>query len=140
MPDEHQFKYGLSTDLFVTRKSNESIVVSGVASDTSRWVRILSYRAAQLLWFQLAQMLHPEQAKASTTVVTTAPMRDAALPTITTHTTVEKLQSGSYEITGWFGDKAWRASVSGEDVERFWSALDKALYPAGLEKSDTSSA
>ena len=130
MSDEpQQMTFGLSTNLFATRKSKgESIVVGGTAADTTRWVRILSYRAAQLLWFQLTQLLHPEEIKTMSSMVMTAPMRDTNLPTITTHMNVEQ-KDGGYSITGWAGDKIWLAQLDKEETERFWNTLSGALYP-----------
>lgn len=125
-----EFEYGESTDLFVTRKSNGgSIVLGGTGEDTSKWIRILSNRAAQLLWFQVTQELHPDKAKKATTVVTTAPMREANSPTITTHTNFEKAQN-FYSIVGWIGNKTWQADLTEQEAERFWIALSRALYPS----------
>lgn len=132
MSDEFNQEFGFSRDLFVTRKaSGDSIVVGGVSADTSRWVRILSHRAAQLLWFQMTQVLHPDKADQATMTVMTAPMRDANRPTITTHTEVEPLEQdlGGYSITGWAGDKKWDVSLSDTELQRFWNQLSEALYP-----------
>lgn len=128
--NKRQLIYGASTNLFVTSKANgESIVVGGTGADTSRWVRILSKRAAQLLWFQMTQLLHPEKAKQATTVVTTAPMRNADLPTVTTHTNVDQ-EDEVYSITGWIGNKTWHTDLNQQEIERFWVAMTKALYPS----------
>jgi hypothetical protein len=109
--------------------------VGGIAADDSRWVRILSYRAAQLLWFQLTQMLYPEKAMAVTTSLTTAPMRNASLPTITTHITVEEMRNGCYGITGWVGSKTWHTDLTRLETEHFLAALAHALSPADLGSS-----
>ncbi len=131
MSEQQKDGYGFSTDLFVTRKSNgESIVVGGTSADTSRWIRILSNRAAQLLWFQMSQMLHPEETKGTTMNMMTAPMRDTNRPTITTHMDVKKLdENEGFNLTGWVGDKQWNVHLNNSEVERFWSALSNALYP-----------
>ncbi len=133
MFNETTSAYGFSTGLFATRKvKGDSLIVGGIAADQSRWVRILSYRAAQLLWFQLTQMLYPEKEMAVTTSMTTAPMRNAGLPTITTHVTVEELLNGGYGITGWVGSKTWQADLTQGETEQFLVALDHALYPYEL--------
>lgn len=130
-------KYGPSTNMFASRKSNgEAIVIGGVAADSSRWVRILSQRAAQLLWFQLTQLLYPEKAKGATTVVTTAPIRDANMPTVTTHMSVELLREGGYGLTGMAGDRLWHTQVSAEDIHAFWQILNNALYPGTQPLAD----
>jgi hypothetical protein len=57
-------------------------------------------------------------------------MRNAYLPTVTTHTLVERLGNDAYQIDGWIGsDRIWQAVLSGDEAERFWKALDKVLYP-----------
>lgn len=135
MAGEPRFKYGFSKDLFVTRKpGGESIIVGGVAEDASRWTRVLSQRAAQILWFHLARFLYPEQSTSVTAAVMTAPIRNSTLPTVTTHVDVEKLpgDKGGYEIVGWAGSTpVWRTDLAPEIAQSFWTALDIALYPTG---------
>jgi hypothetical protein len=134
MPVEPIHEYGLSTNLFVHRKSGgESIVVGGTAHDDSKWTRVLSQRAAQMLWFYLTQLLFPEKSEMVTALVTTAPLRSSDLPTITTHTTVDKTEDGLFEITGWVGDQSWLVKLSDQEIRGFWTALDIALYPAGWQ-------
>jgi hypothetical protein len=130
MDENINLGYGPSHDLFVTRKLNgESLVIGGVASDASRWARVVSHRAAQLLWFQMAQILDPERALSGSASVTTAPMRDASLPTVTTHLSAEELTSGCLAIKGWIGARSWHAELAMEEAFQFWTALDRALYP-----------
>lgn len=125
--------YGHATNLFVTRKaSGDSIVVGGIAQDSSRWARVLSQRAAQMLWFNLTQLLYPDQSDKVNALITTAPLRGADLPTITTHTTVDKTDDGSYEVTGWIGSYTWRLTLDEAEAFRFWKALDGALSPHGM--------
>jgi hypothetical protein len=138
MPNEMKHSYGLSTNLFVSRKaSSDSIVVGGTAEDSSRWTRVLSQRAAQMLWFHLVQFLFPEKSEMVTAMVTTAPLRSSDLPTITTHVTVEKLESGAYEIAGWVGNQNWLALLADHEAQRFWTALDIALYPVGWQGANS---
>ncbi len=120
--------YGLSKNLFVFRKaSGDSIVVGGEVADASRWTRVLSQRAAQMLWFNLTQYLYPEKADAVTALITTAPLRSADLPTITTHTSVDKASDGIYEITGWVGSQTWSVTLDEAEAQRFWTTLDSTL-------------
>jgi hypothetical protein len=141
MADEPKFKYGFSTGLFVTPKTGgESIVVGGVAEDASRWTRVLSKGAAQMLWSHLARLLYPEQSDKATAAVMTAPIRNAALPTVTTYMVVTKREGDNvgFEIVGWAGSiPVWRADLTVEEAQRFWSALDIALYPVGPQGSKT---
>lgn len=143
MTDEPKFKYGLSKELFVTRKpGGDSILVGGVGEGDARWTRVLSFRAAQVLWFHLAQYLNPDKAKQVTAAVMTAPIRDSGLPTITTHMSVEETagERKNYEIIGWSSNRpVWRAQLTLEEAERFWTALDGVLYPSGsaaVKKND----
>jgi len=126
--------YGLSTNLFVSRKAeSDSIVVGGIGEDTTRWTRVLSHRAAQMLWFHLTRFLFPEKSDMVTALVTTAPLRSATLPTITTHMMVDKLQSGGYEFMGMVGEQTWWVRLNDYEAHRFWTALDIALYPVGWQ-------
>jgi len=138
MPGEANHSYGLSTQIFVNRKaSGDSIVIGGLAADTTRWTRVLSQRAAQMLWFHLARLLYPEKSDMITALIATAPLRDATRPTITTHMTVDSLESGGYEIAGWIDGNSWQTQLDEPDAQQFWSALDIALYPMGWQGQDS---
>lgn len=127
-----ELTYGLSSEMFATRKANgESIVVGGVSDADSRWIRIVSYRAAQLLWYQMSKILNPENAQSVNASLTTAPMRDANLPTITTHVTLQESGEGDFDLTGWSGDKVWHVTMTRAEISRFWESLSLALYPDG---------
>jgi hypothetical protein len=126
--------YGLSSNLFVSRKAGgESVIVGGTAEDNTRWTRVLSQRAAQMLWFHLTRFLFPEKSAMVTALVTTAPFRGSDMPTITTHMTVDKLPDGGFEIAGWVGEQNWWVRLSDYEAQRFWTALDIALYPVGWQ-------
>jgi hypothetical protein len=134
MNERAKFTYGLSTNLFVSRKTGgESIVVGGVAEDTSRWTRVLSHRAAQMLWFNLTQLLFPEKSEMVTALVTTAPLRAENMPTITTQIWVTKSEDGAYEISGMVGEQIWWLRLNEYEARRFWTALDIALFPIGWQ-------
>jgi hypothetical protein len=134
MSDEPKLIYGLSTNLFVSRKAGgESLVVGGIAEDSSRWTRVLSARAAQMLWFHLTKLLFPEKSDMVTALITTAPIRSDALRTITTHMSVDPMENGGYEIVGWVGDQTWWMRLTDFEARRFWTALDIALYPMGWQ-------
>lgn len=136
MTDRPAHSYGLSTNLFVSRKaSSDSVVIGGVAEDSSRWTRVLSQRAAQMLWFHLTQLLFPEKSDMVTGQVMTAPLRSADLPTITTHINVDRIETGGYEIEGVAGSQSWQLRLDDREAQRFWTALDIALYPVGWQGS-----
>ncbi|GIL12300.1 MAG: hypothetical protein BroJett038_10200 [Chloroflexota bacterium] len=130
MVSQPSHTYGLSKNLFVSRKaSGDSIVVGGTGEDNTRWTRVLSYRAAQMLWFNLAELLYPEKSKRIGGLITTAPLRGADLPTITTHTAVDKTEDSNFEVTGWAGSQSWVIKLDADEVRRLWSALDAVLTP-----------
>lgn len=134
MTSEPSHAYGAATNLFVSRKaSGDSLIIGGVAEDSSRFARVLSQRAAQMLWFHLTRNLFPEKSDMVTALVTTAPLRSTTLPTVTTHVTVDKLEDGNFEITGWAGEQTWVLRLNEYEAHRFWTALDIALYPVGWQ-------
>lgn len=140
MADTPKQQYGSSTNLFVSRKrSGESLVVGGVGEDDSRWTRVLSQRAAQMLWYHLTKLLFPEKSDMVTALVSTSPLRGDSLPTITTHMTVDRHSDGGFDIAGWVGEQTWWVHLTPYEAQRFWTALDIALYPVGWQgrKSST---
>lgn len=140
MANEPNRVYGLSTNLFVSRKAGgEAIVIGGVAENNARWTRVLAKRAAQMLWFFLTRYLFPEKSDMVTGLASTAPMRAANLPTITSHVSVEK-QDNVYTITGTIGEQNWHMRLSEFEANRLWMALDIALYPVGWKGDDEESA
>ena len=136
MTDNSKQTYGLSCNLFVNRKrSGDSLVIGGIGEDKGRWTRVLSYRAAQMLWYHLTHLLFPEKSEMVIGLASTAPLRSETMPTITTHMQVEVLDDGRYEIVGWVGEQDWWIRLSEAEARRFWSALDMALYPMGWQGS-----
>jgi hypothetical protein len=134
MASEPSHAYGLATNLFVSRKaSSDSIIVGGVAEDASRFARVLSQRAAQMLWFYLTRHLFPDKSDMVTALVSTAPLRGTNLPTITTHVVVDKLEDGGFEVLGWAGEQSWGWQMNEYEAHRFWTSLDIALYPVGWQ-------
>src|SRR5262245_33685971 len=123
MPEAPNRGYGLSTNLFVSRKaSSDSLVLGGTAEDSARWTRVLSQRAAQMLWFYLPRFLFPEKSDMVSALVTTAPLRGLDLPTITAHVTVDKIATGGYEVVGWVGEQSWAIKLGDQDARQLWMA------------------
>jgi hypothetical protein len=134
MADRIKQEYGLSTNLFVSRKATgDALVVGGIGANTNRWTRVLSQRAAQMLWFHLTRHLFPEKSDMVAAMVSTSPLRGDHMPTITTHMTVEPRDDGGYDIVGWVGDQTWWMHLNDYEARRFWTALDIALYPVGWQ-------
>jgi hypothetical protein len=122
--------YGFSANLTVFRKAGgDSFVVSGIAENGSRWTRILSRRAAQMLWFYLSRNLFPY--KMLTAAVGTAPMREAGLPSVTSHLILDRLDDNNFELTGWSGGRMWILRFREVEARHLWSSLDGVLHPLG---------
>jgi hypothetical protein len=138
MVDKPSQTYGLSTNLFVSRKANgDSLVLGGIGEDEIRWTRVLSQRAAQMLWYHLTRLLFPEKSEMVAALVSTSPLRSGNMPTITTHVTVEPRDDDGYDIAGWVGEQTWWMHLSNYEARRFWTALDIALYPVGWQGRKT---
>ena len=134
MVDKATQEYGLSSNLFVSRKANgDSLVVGGIGQDETRWTRVLSQRAAQMLWYHLTRLLFPEKSEMVAAMVSTSPLRSGNMPTITTHMTVEPRDDRGYDIMGWVGEQTWWVYLNDYEARRFWTALDIALYPVGWQ-------
>lgn len=134
---------GTINEVFVTsRPDGNSIIIGGTLlanqnADTNKWTRVLSRRAAQILWYRLTLLIFPERASEVTTRVTTAPLRPTAgLTMLTTHVEVAAGQDDTYAIKGTVGEDKWVVTVNGMEIRRLWAALDVALYPAGWENTD----
>ena len=130
--------YGFSSQLYVINKPNtDSLVLGGVAEDLSRWTRVLSTRAAHMLWFHLARLLLPEKIDQVTAIFDTTPLRSAVLPTITNHFSVEQSEEGYFEATGWAGERSWVVHLTDGEGRRLWASLDKLLFPHGWQGTQT---
>jgi hypothetical protein len=124
--------YGLSSNLFVTLKSNtQSVIVGGIGADTARWTRVLSEYAGKMLWFNLTLFLYHERAASVTALVKTFQSRVESMPIITDRVAVEKVDGEQYEVTGWIGEQSWTARMTATEAQRLWSALDVTLHPTG---------
>lgn len=131
--------YGMSYNLFVAPKtSTQSLVIGGVAEDTSRWTRVVSKRAALVLWYYLTVQLFPEKATRVTALVQTMPARTVELPTITQHIDVSRLASGMFEIAGRVAEHSWTLRLTLNEAQRLWDGLDIALQPKGWQTPNSS--
>lgn len=137
--EPRQYRYGHSTDLFVSRKeSDHTLVLGGVGQNEQRWAHIMSRRAAQVLWFKLTELLYPEKAQVVTSIATTAPLTVPATRDLTTHIEVLKTDDG-YTLVGRVQRMRWLVKLTELEVRRLWAALDLALYPVGWEGRITKS-
>lgn len=126
-------EYGMTTDLFVSRKPHGEAIVVGGAGEQVKWMRVLSRRCAHLLWIQLTQMLFPEKAQIVMALAATTPLRGPEAPTITSDVRTTLVSDGLIEVAGVSGTRQWVARLHAEDARQLWMALDIALYPVGWE-------
>ncbi|MCZ7547455.1 MAG: hypothetical protein M5R40_29835 [Anaerolineae bacterium] len=97
-------EYGMTTDLFVSRKPHGEAIVVGGAGEQVKWMRVLSRRCAHLLWIQLTQMLFPEKAQIVMALAATTPLRGPEAPTITSDVRTTLVSDGLIEVAGVSGD------------------------------------
>lgn len=120
--------YGFSRETYVLRKGGgDTFIIGGVCADGTRWTRVLSKRAAQMLWFHLARFLFPADADDVTAGLPTAMLRGVNLPSITQHILLEPTDRGSIEITGYTSAGAWTAQLVDQEVQRLWISLDQVM-------------
>jgi hypothetical protein len=132
--------YGLSTDLFVSRKeSDQTLVLGGVGQEEQRWVHVMTQRAAQVLWFKLTTLLYPDKSDMVTGLAATAPLRPPGGPSVTTHVEVVKTTDAQYTLVGWVERNTWRVTLTELEARRLWASLDLALFPVGWEGRQTKS-
>lgn len=118
--------YGNSSELyFIQKPMSDAFLLGGIAEDSSRWTRVLSQRAAQLLWLHLMRVFDIEHLGRGITGFGTAPLRSTALPTITNHFNIHRLSATEFEIIGWVGDCNWIIYVSESEARRLFSAMHK---------------
>ncbi len=119
--------YGYSLELYIVRKGGgDTFVLGGVAQDGTRWTRVLSKRAAQMLWFHLARHLFPADADDVTASLPTAIMRGINLPSITQHMVIEPLAEG-IDVIGYTSAGMWAVQVNDSESQKLWTALDQAM-------------
>ena len=131
-------QYGLSTELFVSRKeSDHTLILGGIGQESERWVHVMTQRAAQVLWFKLTTLLYPNKSDVMTGLASTAPLRAPSGEALTTHMEVVKDKNDHYTIVGWIQRNAWMVQLTELEARRLWAALDLALFPVGWEGRQT---
>lgn len=120
--------YGYSQENFVLRKgSSDTFVLGGMSQTGVRWTRVLSKRAAHMLWFHLARSLFPGDADDVTASLPTALMRGVDMPSITKHIVIEPLDHACYEILGYTSAGTWAVQVTEGEARRLWEILHQAI-------------
>ena len=128
-------QYGLSTELSARGdEHSQTVVVEGTGESGGHWSHTLTWRAAQIMWFRLTQLLYPDKALVVTGLAVTAPLHTTSGITLTTHTeVVRSLEGDYYTIVGWIQRSTWRTAMSEDQARHLWTALDQVLYPVGWE-------
>ncbi len=132
-------EYGMSSDLFVTRRAGtDSYVLSGTGTGANRWARVLTSRALHLLWYRLTWSLFPEKSLKVTGMAATAPLRSTTAPKITTHIEViYHTDIKQFDVIGTSGEDRWQFRIDHQTARILWTALDLILYPAGWQGANT---
>ena len=128
--------YGLTHSCFATSKSEgELIVVGGVGAQSIRWARVLSWKVAQKLWYQLAECLFPEQlAQVMGIALHLAVLPQPRIELATgAFDVVPVLDGNLLDIRANLGEMTWRFRLGLNDAHFMWAALDLALYPGGWQ-------
>ncbi|HLY29240.1 MAG TPA: hypothetical protein VKQ72_23035 [Aggregatilineales bacterium] len=128
--------YGLTHSCFATSKAQgEFIVVGGVGAQSIRWARVLSWKAAQKLWYQLAECLFPEQLEQVMGIALrlAIPMQPTIGAPKGTFDVVALSDSNLLDIRATLGETTWRFRLGLHDAHFLWAALDLALYPGGWQ-------
>lgn len=130
-----QFKrnYGLLHHVFVSQKPNSNSVVIG-ANDPSGglWTRVLSVRAAHILWYALGVDLFPEKFENISANLPTFMFRSVSAPSITMDLSIERLNAkgedqGDVEISGRNAAIDWSIQLKNRDALHLWEALNALL-------------
>ncbi len=137
MPTQFQRAYGLTFNFFAFRKPNsESVIIGGDGENSARWTRVLTGRAAKILWYQLGLTLFPARFETISPKFHTVPYRSSSQPSITSELQLEKLPSGFIEITGSNGELHWCAQFDVTHGERLWDELDIILGEDAEQAND----
>ena len=128
--------YGLTHSCFATSKAQgELIVVGGVGAESIHWAKVLSWKAAQKLWYQLAECLFPEQMEQVMAIALrlAIPPQSKIDKPIGTFDVVALADSNLLDIRAYLGGATWRFRLGLHDAHFLWAALDLALYPGGWQ-------
>jgi len=128
MSSSFQRSYGRTVSPFACLKPNsESVLLGGIGDDGERWTRVITSRAARLLWYHLGAMLDPERFAEHVIGLGTVPIRSAGLPNITSDFHIDPIDSGGCEVLGRGSGSEWSARFESEGARQLWAALDDIL-------------
>ncbi len=128
MTSSFQRSYGRTVSPFACLKPNsESVLLGGIGDDGERWTRVITSRAARLLWYHIGSMLDPERFAQHIIGLGTVPIRSAGLPNITSDFHIDFTDSGGCEVLGRGSGSDWSALFEPESVRQLWTALDDLL-------------
>ncbi|MFN8527107.1 MAG: hypothetical protein U0670_00670 [Anaerolineae bacterium] len=123
-----QRSYGKTIHPFACPKpDSDAILLGGLGEDLNRWTRVLTQRAAKLLWYQLGCALYPENFREKTAQLTTLPIRSALLPSVTTDLRVDTLREDEFEVIGLGSASTWSTHLRADAAQQLWAALDDLL-------------
>ncbi|MBN1311860.1 MAG: hypothetical protein JXB30_10605 [Anaerolineae bacterium] len=122
--------FGFATNLAVIQKPgiSETLIIVGRSQLDKRWARIITWGAAQTLWFRLTHILYPRAAQQITPRAATAAFRRSDAPAITSFLNVTaKEQERVIMIHGLGGQVEWKTHFSYDEGHELWAALERIL-------------
>jgi len=128
--------FGLLRDLDVFTERDERLVTLQGVSDEGGGVGVaftLSYYAAHECWFQLTQILYPNEAPSMTDMPTQVPSRSADGRPVTKRITATAADNGFLNVIGTTASGQWQIHLTDTNSKRLWAKLDVVLFPVGWQ-------
>lgn len=121
---------GLAKNIAIIRKpgTKDVLLFVGQSSDGERWVRTITFGAAQALWHYLTALLYPRAAHQLTQRAATAALTIPDSPTIvTTFAAQENKEKGLIEVRAIATEATWNLQFAKEEGYELWAALEDIL-------------
>lgn len=130
-----KFRFGMTRNIFaVSNRNGETIIVGGLDHQSRRWSRLLTRRAAHMMWFHLTTLLFPSKCSQVISMAQTAPLGPVQMHRLTTFLSLtRRADTHLIEIFGQVGEDTWSCFLDDLNAQRLWASLDAMLYPAGWE-------
>lgn len=121
---------GIASNLAVIQKPgiSETLIIVGSSELVGRWSRVVTWGAAQTLWFRLTQLLYPRAAVQITPRAATAVFRPSEAPTVTSFLNVSAEEEGKIiKMHGFGGQTEWNVRLSYDEGHELWASLERIL-------------
>lgn len=128
--DDDLTDLGMVNNLAIIKKpgSSKKLLVVGQSEQHDRWVRIITWGAAQTLWFHLTHILYPRAADQLTPRAATAMLSDPDSPTVTTSFAASyDEEKGVISVRGIGGQRPWVIRFPMHEGYELWASLEDIL-------------